>query len=98
MSRENVELVRAAIEDFFASTSESDREAMLTRNAAVWDPEVVWDASEIPWPDLAAITRGKEAVRRWWGEFLAAWEIIQAEYELADAGDYVVALFDQQMR
>ncbi len=98
MSQENVEALRVSAEDFLASTNESDREGMLTRIAALWDTEVEWDASELPLPDLAEVVRGREAVRRWWGEFLAAWETTQFEYQLVDAGDRVVELLDQRMR
>jgi hypothetical protein len=37
MSQENVELLRASIEAYRAGTSESDREAMLTKNAELSD-------------------------------------------------------------
>ena len=40
MSQENVELYRGAIEAFLAGSSESSREAMLTRVADIIDPEV----------------------------------------------------------
>ena len=42
--------------------------------------------------------QGKEAVRGFWREWLAAWETVQFEYELIDAGDRVVMLLDQRMR
>ena len=45
--------------------------------------------SGLPW------TRGR---RQFWREWLAAWETVQFEYELIDAGDRVVALVDQRMR
>ena len=37
-------------------------------------------------------------MRRFWREWLAAWETVQFEYQLVDAGDSVVALVDQWMR
>jgi hypothetical protein len=37
-------------------------------------------------------------VRQWWREWLAAWEIVEFEFELVDAGERVVALIDQRMR
>jgi hypothetical protein len=40
----------------------------------------------------------KDAVRQWWREWLAAWETVDFEYQLLDAGDRVVALIDQRMR
>ena len=98
MSEENVEALRALVEDFLAGTNEADREVMLTRIASLWDPEIEWDSSEIAVPDLAGVVRGREAVRRTWGEFLAAWENMRFEYELVDAGDSVLLLLDQRMR
>jgi ketosteroid isomerase-like protein len=62
------------------------------------DPEVEWDASETPVLDIGEVYRGIEGVRRFWREWLAAWESVQFEYELVDAGDRVVALIDQRMR
>jgi hypothetical protein len=98
VSQENVEKLSALVEDFLAGTDESEREAMLTRIASLWDPEIEWDSSEIAVPDLAGVVRGREAVRRTWGEFLAAWENMRFEYELIDAGDSVLLLLDQRMR
>ena len=63
-----------------------------------WDPDIEWDASEAVFPDLNGVYRGKEAVRQWWGEWLSAWETVEFEYTLVDAGDRVVALIDKRMR
>ena len=49
-------------------------------------------------PDIGGVYRGREAVRRWWQEWLAAWDVIEFEYELVDSGDSVVMLLDQRMR
>jgi hypothetical protein len=51
-----------------------------------------------PLPDIGGVYRGVEEVRQFWREWLAAWETIEFEYELVDAGDRVVALIDQRMR
>jgi hypothetical protein len=100
MSQENVELWRSAVEDFIAGKGEFDTEGTLTKfvGEELWDPEIEWDASEASVLDLSGVYRGKEAVRQWWREWLAAWEIVQFEYELVDAGDRVVLLLDQRMR
>ena len=37
-------------------------------------------------------------MRQFWREWLAAWETVQFEYRLVDAGDRVLALIDQRMR
>jgi SnoaL-like domain len=98
MSHENVELYRAQIEIFRAGSGEHDRERTLAAMAEFWDPEIEWDASESAMPDIDELYLGKDAVRRFWDEWLSAWEITRFEYELLDAGDRVVALFDQRMR
>jgi hypothetical protein len=41
---------------------------------------------------------GKRRCGSWWREWLAAWETLQFEYELVDAGDRVVMLLEQRMR
>jgi SnoaL-like protein len=98
LSPKNVELLRASIEAFRAGTSESDREGMLTKIAELWDPDIEMDTSEVPVLDISGIYRGKEAVRQFWREWLAAWEALQFEYELIDAGNRVVQLIDLRMR
>jgi ketosteroid isomerase-like protein len=90
MSRENVELLRAAFENFLAGKSDFGAELL--------HPEVEWDASDTAALDIRGVYRGAEAVRQFWREWLAAWETVQFEYELVDAGDRVVALVDQRMR
>jgi hypothetical protein len=98
MSQENVEILRVAIEDFLAGTSESDREDMLRKLAGVWDAEIELDASDTPVLDISGVYRGIDAVQRFWREWLAAWETNRFEYELVDAGNHVVQLFDLRMR
>jgi SnoaL-like domain len=100
MSQENVEIVRAAMEDFIAGKSEVDADGTLTRMAGeeYWHPDIELDVSEAVVAEMRGVFRGKEAVRRWWGEWLAAWETVEVEYELVDAGDRVVVLITQRMR
>jgi ketosteroid isomerase-like protein len=90
VSQENVERVRGAFEVFLAGKREF--------GLGLADPDIEWDASEIPVPDIRGVYRGVEAVQQWWRLWLAAWETVQFEYELVDAGDRVVALIDQRMR
>src|SRR5512132_2710977 len=96
MSQENVERWRASIEDAGAgiSTGEFDREATISKMAELWDPDIEWDASEAPTLDTRGVYRGIEATRQSWREWFAAWETLQFEYELVDAGDRVVWLID----
>ena len=98
MSQENVEVLRAGLERFLAGTSESAREDMLAGQAEAWDPEIELDASEAPVVDIAGVYRGRDAVQRFWREWLAAWETFRFDYELVDAGERVVMLLDPRMR
>ena len=78
MSRENVELLRGTFENFLAGKRDWGAELL--------HPEVEWDASELPVPDIGGVDRGPEAVGEFWREWLAAWETVEFEYELVDAG------------
>ena len=102
MSQESVERLRTALETARAAHSESDREGTLHRVALaeLWDPEIEWDCSAHPVPDLGGVYKGKEAVLQWWRQWLAAWEVeaTSVEYEFVDAGDRVVGLFNMRMR
>ena len=99
MSQENVESLRRAVEGFLAGVSQPDREDMLKQGAeSWWDPDIELDSSDAPVLDLQGVYRGTAAVQQFWREWLAAWETIQFEYELVDAGDHVVQLFDLRMR
>ena len=98
MSQENVEILRVLIiDDFLAGTSESDSDT-LSKGAKGWDPDIELDASDAPVLDINGVYRGTAAVQEFWREWLAAWETVRFEYELVDAGDRVVQLFDLQMR
>lgn len=90
MSRENVELVRGAFEAFLR------RE--LRSGADFLHPDVVWDASDSSIFDISRVYHGHVGVQEFWREWLGAWEMVEFEYELLEAGDRVVALIDQQMR
>ena len=98
MSQENVERWRAQIDAVWASTSKFDPEATISKMAELWDPEMELDASEAPALDISGVYRGKEAVGQWWREWFSAWETLQFEYELVDAGGRAVMLLDLRMR
>jgi ketosteroid isomerase-like protein len=100
MSQENVEIVRGIFDDFLAGRVEVDSEGMLTRMVGEehMDPDIEWDSSGSPIPDIRGVYRGVEGVREFWRQWLAAWETVEFEYELVDAGDQVVVLVDQRMR
>lgn len=90
MSRENVERLREAFDSFLAGKSEWGAELL--------DPNVEWDARNEQIFDISRVYHGPEGVGQFWREWLGAWETVQFEYELVDAGDRVVALIDQRMR
>jgi SnoaL-like domain len=99
MSRENVELWRASIDDaFFPLTNEFDPEAAISRMAELWDPEVELDTSEAAALDIGDLYRGRGGAGQFWREWLAAWETMQFEYTMVDADDRVVMLVDMWMR
>ena len=90
MAQENVERIRATFEAFIAG----DRDF----GAGLLHPDVEWDASEFEVPGVGGVYHGIESVRQFWREWLSAWETVQFEYQLVDAGDSVVVLLDQWMR
>jgi ketosteroid isomerase-like protein len=91
MSQENVERLRAAFENFLAGRR--------SWGAELVDPEVEWDGSDMTLLDVGGrVYHGREGVQQFWREWLAAWETVQFEYTLVEAGDRVVALIDQRMR
>jgi SnoaL-like protein len=98
MSQENVEVFRGALEHLISGKGEFDSEGLLTKlpDEELFDPHIEWDASEVPVLDIAGVYRGVEGVRRYWRDWFAAWEILHFDYEVVDAGDRVVALFNNQ--
>jgi hypothetical protein len=62
------------------------------------DPNVVWDGRNTLVFDISRVYHGREGVSQFWREWLSAWETVQFDYELIDAGDRVIALIDQRMR
>ena len=98
MSQENVERLRPYAEAFRTGTSESDREAMITKLEEIADPDAELELAGGPGFDLSGAYRGTDAIRQFWREWLAAWETLKYEYELVDAGERVVLLFDLRVR
>jgi ketosteroid isomerase-like protein len=90
VSRENVELVERLYAELAGEGSAEEFERRLTDEALArfLDPEVEW----VPVTDsvLAGSYRGFEGVRRFWGEFVSAWETYRVEpLSFDDAGDRV---------
>jgi ketosteroid isomerase-like protein len=94
VSDENVELVRAFYAELASEGSTREFEQRLTDEALgrFLDPRIEW----IPVPDSVLAVdryRGFEGVRRFWGEFLSAWESYRVEpLRLDDFGDRVAVV------
>src|SRR5829696_6271661 len=99
MSQENVEIWRASLERQRAALAAgASPEDTLAEAAEIWDPEIELDATDAPVLDVNRVYRGAEAVRGFWREWFSAWETIEYDYELIDAGESVVMLLDLRMR
>jgi ketosteroid isomerase-like protein len=94
VSHENVELVRRLYAELGSegSTQEFEQRMSDDRLGRFLDPEIEW----VPVTEsLLAVNsyRGFDGVRRFWGEFLSAWESYRVEIlRLDDAGDQVAAV------
>jgi ketosteroid isomerase-like protein len=82
MSRENVEVVKR----LFEATTRRDADAARP----LLHPEVEWDMSAFPFPDLSGVYRGHEAVFAWWIRYFEAWE--ESGFELLDVRDIAEAM------
>src|SRR5919197_4538233 len=91
MSEENVEIVRRLFAAF-QSVDVGNFERRFDEVREILDPEVEWVAA--PHPLLASEEyRGSDGVRRFWTQFLSAWDEYGVEVEeLIDADDQVVAV------
>jgi ketosteroid isomerase-like protein len=91
MSQENIEAVRRLFAAF-RRVDVGSFERRFDEVREIFDPEVEWVAA--PHSLLASEEyRGYDGVRRFWTQFLSAWDEygVQVE-ELIDAGDQVVAV------
>jgi hypothetical protein len=99
MSHENVAIWRANLEGQLAEfTAGTSPEGTISKMAEIWDPEIELDASDGPVLDLNGVYRGADAVRQFRQDWFSAWETVEYDYELVDAGERVVMLLDLQMR
>jgi ketosteroid isomerase-like protein len=94
VSEENVELVRRLYAELASEGSAREFEQRLTDEALgrFLDPHIEW----LPVTDSVLAVdsyRGFEGVRRFWGEFLSAWESYRVEpLRFDDAGDQVAVV------
>ena len=99
MAQESIEIWRENIEGQLAELAAgASPEATISKMAAIWDPEIELDATGGGVLDVNSVYRGVEEVRQFWQNWFSAWETVQFEYELADAGERVVMLLDLRMR
>jgi ketosteroid isomerase-like protein len=91
MSRENVELVRAA----WQAWKRGDMEAIF----AFYDPAIVWDQTHYETGELSAVYHGHDGVRQFFRQWLAPFEKYYAHpEEFIDAGEAVVVRIRQRGR
>ena len=96
---ENVEIWRESLEGQLAALSAgATPEATISEMEKIWDPEIELDASDAAVLDLKRVYRGADQVRQFWQEWFSAWETIDYDYELLDAGERVVMLLNLKMR
>jgi ketosteroid isomerase-like protein len=94
VSQETIDLVRGLYAELASESSTQEFERRLTDDALrrFLDPEIEW----VPVShSLLAVDsyRGFDGVRRFWGEFLSAWETYRVELlRLSDAGDRVAVV------
>ena len=94
MSEENVELVRRLYAELASEGSTQEFEQRMSDDAlgSFLDPEIEW----VPVTEsLLAVDsyHGFDGVRRFWGEFLSAWESYRVEtLRFDDAGDQVAVV------
>ena len=91
MSQENVEIVRRLLAAL-QSVDSGNFERRFAEIREIFDPEVEWVAA--PHSLLASEEyRGYDGVRRFWTQFLSAWDEYGLQVdEVIDAGDRVVAV------
>jgi ketosteroid isomerase-like protein len=77
MSREDVEIVRR----LFEATTRRDAEGAFP----LLDPEIEWDMSGFPFPDLAGVYLGRDEVFRWWLRYFEIWA--ESGFEIVDTAD-----------
>jgi hypothetical protein len=95
MSEENVEIVRGAVELFrnfdLKAEGAAIREGEVAAAGEIFHPEVELDATRAPMPDLRGRFKGTNEVAAFWSDWLEAWDSVEFDDELTDAGDHVLA-------
>ena len=92
MSEQNLELARRVLAAFRKPGVDTPSEL-----EALTHPEIEMDTTRAPIPGLAEVWRGRAEVARFWLSWLDAWTTYGEfeDPELIDAGDQLVAYFEQ---
>ena len=91
MSQENVEAIRRSFELWLSG----DLDAWL----ATVDPDVGWDLSAHPMPDVPNEGRGRDAFVEALATYMSGWNDYEAEVkDVIDAGEQVVAVIQETAR
>jgi ketosteroid isomerase-like protein len=101
MSEENVEIVRQGFELFRNRDATAEigfGEEDLAKALDLFHPDLVLDVTRAPMDDLRGTYRGPIEVTEFWRRWLEAWETVDVEFDLIDAGDRVLADVKQSMR
>ena len=90
MSAESTAVVRVLMEAFLRRDWETAY--------SLFADEIEWDATRFAdvVPDLAGVYRGTEGTAEFWRAWLSAWERVELDYELREAGADVVSLVRNQ--
>jgi ketosteroid isomerase-like protein len=91
MSQENIDVVRRV----YAAAVRGDNEAAFE----LYAPDIEWDVTPSPAAQLGLepVYHGHEGVRRFWRDYLSAFERLDFELEeLIDAGDRVLAVVHER--
>ena len=94
MSEENVEIVRQVVELFRNLDLKSEGAAVGEGDVAAaiefFHPDFELDATRAPMPDLRGKFTGLTEPAAFWSKWLEAWDSIEFEDELTDAGEGIV--------
>ena len=103
MSEQNLEIVRQMVKMFrnldLKSEGAAVGEAEVAAAAEIFHPDFELDATRAPMPDLRGKFTGLVEPAEFWSKWLEAWESVEFEDELTDAGEHVlVAITPMAMR
>ena len=101
MSQENLEKARQMFALFRSRDASAERgfgEVDVAKAIELFHPDFELDTTRAPMTDLQGRFRGLSDVMEFWRRWLEAWDSIEFEAELTDAGDRVFVEVKQRMR